>query len=196
MNQNTKEKIAKLIVNWRDGKGGLLENVINEIDSIVTRSVIVDDNPSTQVTFDNAQGYGSISVISGGQVSASGSFDISLNQAWDCVSYANIPDEFPDALYDMDFHNTVIVKQHPEQCFQGWVEIDTNNPVWQTREGLYIPVTIMSNEHLLKASHQISQMIGQSRSKYSSLSSFSQEEVVFLEGWRKVFDKELERRDL
>ena len=81
-----------------------------------------------------------------------------------------------------------LVDQHPDG-FQGWVDFDENEPIWQMKDGRYIPLNIMEDDHLVACYRMINNILQENRTCGFSVSPI-------FEKWEEVLFDESNKRHL
>jgi len=62
-----------------------------------------------------------------------------------------------EVLLDLvDYNGITVVTQHPHG-FQGWEMPDTDKPVWQTLDGSYVPLRVMTDDHVIACYQMINE---------------------------------------
>jgi len=95
------------------------------------------------------------------------------------------------------------VEQVDDCCFEGWKEIDKENPVWQTEDGKNIPLKIMVDDHLVACYRMVNERLEkylEENKVLADIFKFWPDSVVetlkILEKWEEVLFQEANNRGL
>lgn len=100
-----------------------------------------------------------------------------------------------EARSSKSFYNGYIVDCHPDG-FQGWVDFDENDPMWQMVDGRYIPLNIMQDDHLVACHKLVEENLRTIYNCYEGTKENKNKAVFELIKWEKVLFNEANNRGL
>jgi hypothetical protein len=208
--QEQKERIAEILLDWRDGrKNVLIETVIEKIEDILKPQfnfdpLLFQDNDNYDIGTDLKDSDQTFTVEFNFDNSDSedlGNFD--ANIIYDSMDYDKflslyigdfVPNCASQPLYDDYYGHRVEI--NPEG-FQGWADFDESNPVWQMQDGRYIPLNIMKDDHLVACYRMINESLKSYAGINKSMNPLPEKSFIAIkEKWEEVLFDEANSRGL